>query len=174
MLSRLTGLALETTREYLSHLQSSYLFHGAAFYSRSVNETTYNPKKYYLVDAGMSAALVGREKSGMLAEIALFEHLRRPGDRVYYWKSGLELDFFLHGRNLAVECKFKDAVAEEELKGMVAFLTKYGLREGLVATGGAEGELSVGGKRIRLVPLWRILLGSDGARRRSVRAMTPG
>jgi len=165
-LSRLTGLALDTTREYISHLQSSYLFHGASFYSRSVNETTYNPKKYYLVDPGMSAALSGRERAGALAETALFEQFRRAGGGVYYWKSGPELDFFLPGRKLAVECKFKDSIAEEDVRGMVAFLSKYGLKQGLVATAGAEGEIGVSGKRIRLVPLWRLLLEPEGPGRR--------
>jgi len=157
-LSRLTGLALETTREYISHLQSCYLFHPASFFSRSVNESVYNPKKHYIVDSGMSAAILGREKMGMLAEIALFEHFRRSGEEVCYWKSGNELDFFLPGRKLAVECKFKDPVEETDLKGILAFLTKYRFKEGLVATQTDERELDIGQKRLRLVPLWKLLL----------------
>ena len=45
--------------------------------------------------------------------------------------------------------------------GQVAFLTKYRLNEGVVATDGAAGELSIEWKRIRLVPFWRLLLGPE-------------
>jgi hypothetical protein len=168
-LSNLTGLSLETTREYISHLQSCHLFHPAAFFSRSVNEKVYNPKKHYIVDTGMMAAIMGREKIGTLAEIALFEHFRRSGEEVCYWKSGSELDFFMPGSKLAVECKFKHPVEESELKGIVAFMTKYGLKEGVVATQDDERELSMGGKRLRLVPLWKMLLHPGQSRHGAVR-----
>jgi len=51
--------------------------------------------------------------------------------------------------------------------GQVAFLTKYRLKEGVVATDGAAGELSIEGKRIRLVPFWRLLLGPEQLKRRA-------
>ena len=92
--------------------------------------------------------------------------LRRVTPEVYYCKtsSGLEVDFIAqmgnHSRMLVQVCE--SMVAPQTRKREVAALdqamVQLGLKTGTIVMRSEEGQISVGGGVIQVLPIWRFLL----------------
>lgn len=86
-------------------------------------------------------------------------------DAKYYWrKNGKEIDFLMVDKNkkgfILIEVKNKNELAKSDVNNFRYFLRKYGSKTKMcfVVYNGKEGQLRIGRKRIRLVPLWKWLL----------------
>jgi len=141
-------------------LTSAYLFVPCRYFSKSMNERIYNPRKYYAIDTGMAAAVLGRFGEGIGVENIIALHFSRKGD-IWYWKSDGELDFVLDRGKLALESKFMNDIGEGDLKGALQYAKRARLGSITVATDEAEGINVMGGIEVRLVPSARLLLGGD-------------
>lgn len=154
-------LSTETISNYIDALCSAYLFFPCQYYSKSINERTYNPKKYYMIDTGMAAAVLGRINYGAFVENILALHYLKKGD-VWYWKSGGEVDFVLGDAEAAMESKYKNDVSANDLKGGLEFVRTHKLDKLYVATEEQKEKLTVDNIDIHLIPSTRILLEMDG------------
>ncbi len=152
-------ISVNTAREYVDSLVEVYLFHPCSYYSYSVNEINYNPKKYYVVDTGLRKAVDPVENMGPTVENAVFEHLRRES-ATYYWKKDVELDFYQPDKKRAVECKYKDTVENKDLRGLLKFMGSHDVDEAVVVTDDLRDERSIRGHRIKFLPLWEFLMGN--------------
>ncbi len=153
-------ISANTVREYVDSLVEVYLFQPCPYYSYSVNEINYNPKKYYVVDTGLRRAVDPVENLGPTVENAVFQHLRRESE-TYYWKKDVELDFYQPEKKRAVECKYKETVENKDLRGLLKFMGSHEVDEAVVVTDDLRDERSVKGYRIKFLPLWEFLMGND-------------
>ncbi len=157
-MKNLLGISLSTAREYVSMLESSYLFFSVPFSSGKVNERVYNPKKYYAIDTGLVNALASRATAGSLAENAVAVSMKRGGGEFGYWKDVVEVDFITG--STAVEVKYKNISGIGGLEGLQKAMKNGRAGKGMVILRDREGKESIntGGSRIDLVNMYEFLL----------------
>ncbi len=154
-------LSADAISSYIGALCSAYLFFPCPYYSKSVNERIYNPKKYYMIDTGMAAAVLGKINSGSAIENLLALHYHDKED-IWYWKSEKELDLVIGDANAALESKFRDGIKPQDIRGGLAFAKNRKLKKLYVATKEQHGMDTVDGIDIHYIPAARILLGKEG------------
>ena len=152
-------LSADAINGYIDALCGAYLFFPCDFHSKSVNERTYNPKKYYAMDPGMASAVMGKANIGAGVENLLALHYHKKGD-IGYWKSECELDLVVGG--LALESKFKSRITSEDLKGGLAFAKVSKRKKLFVATEELEDDVVMDGVKVAMRPAARMLLGEGG------------
>ncbi|MDG7026679.1 MAG: ATP-binding protein, partial [Nitrososphaerota archaeon] len=101
--------------------EESFIFLPVELFVKSERRRKVNPKKYYIVDTGYSAALGYDFSIGRAMENAVLLELKRREREVYYWKEygrsqGREVDFVIS----------KDFRAEELVQ---VTYSSHGLRE---------------------------------------------
>lgn len=167
-LSQTSGVAKNTIKKYLEYLQ-------AAFLIKRVERVDHNATKFkrttafkvYLTNPSMRAALFGyvtpeSEAMGNLTETAIYSQWLHSWymDTLYYarWDGG-EVDIvnIVPGSkkpNWAVEVKWSDRVAESfgELKPLLRFAEKHGLKHVLVTTRTYQGEIERNGLIVHFIP----------------------
>lgn len=124
---------VSTVREYFQILEDTLIAHRLEPYRASVKRKPIVTPKLYFFDVGVARHLqqrrglrAGSPEFGEAFEAHLHHELRsyidtRGDGELCYWrsKSGFEVDFVLN-RRTAVEVKAKSAVAQRDLRGLLA------------------------------------------------------
>jgi hypothetical protein len=154
-----------TVKNYLSHLENSYLFFFVSKYSHSIKKQIYNPDKIYVIDTGLynEVAFSTSGNEGHLLENMVYLEMRRSEMDVYYSAGKNECDFVLQKKNKIIEAiqvtKFLDRTNEErEINGLYEALEEYDLAEGLILTEDEGRILEKNGKKITVQPIWEWML----------------
>ncbi|MFB6209160.1 MAG: ATP-binding protein [Candidatus Nanohaloarchaea archaeon] len=86
-----------TVSSYISHFKESYLLFTIPQFHHSPKKQMVNPKKVYSIDTGLSKAhsLTSSPDRGRLLENAVFLHLRRQHNEIYYYQGENECDFLV-------------------------------------------------------------------------------
>ena len=87
-------------------------------------------------------------------------------DNVFYWREKEEVDFVLDldtGTSagnflLPIEVKYRNTILPRDLKGIIKFMEKYGVREGIVVSKDLLQKKEQDDKILWLIPAWLILL----------------
>jgi len=165
-ISRMTKVKnLMTVKNYLSHLEDTFLFYAVPKFSYSVKDQIYNPDKIFVVDIGMynEVAFVSSANSGRVLENIVFLELKRRGRDVYYFRENNECDFVIREKNrpdTAIQVtKRLDAQNEDrEINGISEAMEKLKLKKGLIVTEDQEDERIIKGKKIKVRPVYKWLL----------------
>lgn len=154
-----------TVKNYLSHLENSYLFFLVPKYSHSIKRQIYNPDKIYVIDTGLynEVAFSTSANDGRLLENMAYLELRRRGEDAYYSAEKNECDFVVREKNKITKAiqitKQLDAGNEErEINGLLEAMNEYNLNEGLILTEEESRTVLKNGKTIHLQPLWQWLV----------------
>ena len=154
-----------TVKEYISYLSDSYLFFELQKFDFSVRKQLNAPKKIYLIDTifnqilGMNFSM----NRGRILENVVFIELKRRKKDIYYFSGKSECDFIIKDG-----IKAKEAIQvcyllskenkEREINGLLEALASFNLKEGLILTKEDECEINRGGKKIKVIPVWKWLL----------------
>ncbi|GAB6134821.1 ATP-binding protein [Thermococcus prieurii] len=163
------GTSKTTVLEYLRALEDSFFVFFLPKFARSEKESLRAPKKVYLVDTGL--ALFSRKDTGRDMENAVFlELLRRKHyfnpllEIHYYGGSGeKEVDFVVSESGRVVELiqvtlSLEDA-REREISALIRASKTLNCKNLTVVTLDEEDVLELEGRKIRVAPLWKFLLG---------------
>ncbi|MBI3413099.1 MAG: ATP-binding protein [Candidatus Aenigmarchaeota archaeon] len=157
-----------TVKEYASYLGNSYLFFELQRFDFSMRRQLNFPKKIYVVDPAFS--LLGgfnfSANKGRVLENLVFIELKRRNMEPYYYSDKNECDFVLKNGskiNAAIQvCYSLDRNnREREIGGLIGAMEKFRLNKGLILTMEQEEEITVKGKKIRVLPVSKWLLGFD-------------
>jgi len=165
-ISRMTKVKnLMTVKNYLSHLEDTFLFYAVPKFSYSVKDQIYNPDKIFVVDTGMynEVAFISSANSGRVLENAVFLELKGRGRDVFYFRENNECDFVIREKNrpdMAIQVtKRLDAQNENrEIDGIVEAMKKLKLKKGIIITEDQEDERTIKGKKIKIIPVYKWLL----------------
>ncbi|MFO7872612.1 MAG: ATP-binding protein [Candidatus Undinarchaeales archaeon] len=149
----------ETIREYVSHLESSFLISKSRLYSKSRLKRSRKNPKIYVSDHGFF--MLNGTKEGMVAETMAFNHAKKLGGyEMFYWKDRRkEVDIILKGSNpTPIEVKYKGTVSKKDIKGILKFMELNELKKGIVVTKDEYKKEKVEGKLIIFIPLWMFML----------------
>ena len=156
--------------DWLDKACGIYLFIRATKYNRSVAKEEQALSKYYMVDNGLrTATLIAQsDDAGRQLENAVFLHLyrNRGGDgKVCYWQGRGECDFAVCRDNEVVRLvqatwSLADAATRRrEVAGLLEAAKALDCGDLAIVTHDEEGEIAEGGRTIRIVPAWKLLLG---------------
>jgi len=158
------GLSREYISKYVQYLKNAYLLIGLRKYSNSIEKTVRSNEKTYVTDPGIVNALLNRKKleddeTGRMVEAVIAAHLY--GKEYYYWRDRYEVDFIVKSPegSLPIEVKYKNQVRKKDLSGLLEYMRKNEVKEGMVVTKDYSGEEEIEGRRIKYVPTWRFLIG---------------
>ena len=160
-LKNILNLSLDTVKEYIYYLELSFILVPIKKFSYSINEQIYTAHKYYFLDNGVRNALVGFKNIGSLAENLLAIYLMRKFKEVEYHQEKKEIDFIVKSKSkiVPIESKYDDQISEEDIQPILGFMKEKRLNRGYVISKNIDKEMLKGKKRIKVIPLWKLLIG---------------
>jgi predicted AAA+ superfamily ATPase len=158
--------SFNTVKNYINHLEDSFLFYSVELYSPSLKKQMVSPRKIYCADNGLadSVAFKFSADKGKYLENLVFLELKRREKEVYYYKTenNLEVDFFLRGKKLElvqVSWNLTDKkTRERELKALFEAMDELKITNGLVLTDDDEETVKQGEKIVEVKPVYKWLL----------------
>ncbi|MEN3056172.1 MAG: DUF4143 domain-containing protein, partial [Candidatus Methanosuratincola petrocarbonis] len=160
-----------TLSEYLRYFESAFFLFTVEKMGNKARERALQPKKVYPIDPGIYGIYTRfSEDLGVLMECAVavetFREKFSGGSEVFYWRdyAGREVDFVVR-RGTRVEqliqvtyATARDEIMGREIEALIRASEELSCKSLLVITWDCEGEEDVGGRTVRLVPLWKWLL----------------
>ena len=160
-------LSKDTLFAYFSYLSDAFAVFSVPVFRNSVREELRNPKKIYAVDNGFKTIydVSLSPDYGKLYENTAFLHLRRKSSEVYYFLQNQEVDFYCRTDNQQIIANTSYDISSpktraRELRGLVESLNFFNCTHGYLLTKDHEETLTIEGKKITILPLWKWLLTS--------------
>jgi predicted AAA+ superfamily ATPase len=158
-------LSRNTIYEYLSYIEDAYGAFSMPIHGQSIAEEMQNPKKIYSVDTGFKRVMdysFNKDFSYIFENIVFLE-LRRETTKLSYFKKKQEVDFcFLKDGNPQLINVSYDISApstrNREINGLIEGMEFFSINESLLITAESEENVSIQGKTINIIPLWKWLL----------------
>ncbi|MBI2044434.1 ATP-binding protein [Candidatus Pacearchaeota archaeon] len=154
-----------TVKEYIYYLANSYFLFELPKFDFSLRKSLNAPKKAYLIDTAFNQ-ITGFNFSpnvGKNLENVVFIELKRRRKEVYYFSEKNECDFVIKDGShiiLAIQVCYdlnKDN-RDREVKGLLAALNNFKLKDGFIITSDQEENFEQEGKKIKVMPVWKWLL----------------
>jgi len=118
------------------------------------------PRKIYLVDSSFHqvCGLTFTPNKGRNIENTAFIELKRKGKEVYYYSDDNECDFVIKKGTTITEaiqvCYSLDTTnREREINGLLDAMNAFKLQEGTILTFEQTEELTIKGKKIKILPV---------------------
>lgn len=156
-------LSIGTIKDYLGHLEESWLIKRVERWSSVTAERTYAPKKFYLGDNGLQTILTGDMVMAGRAENAVFLELWRKGVPCGYDGEGTaEVDFVLgpRSRPVIIDVRYDPSPGDGDgrYEGVRSFIHRFPrTRAAIVITRDGEDAFKIGRTEVRAMPLWKAL-----------------
>jgi hypothetical protein len=151
-----------TAIDYLSYFQNSYLLFAIPMFDYSLKKQIYNPKKVYAVDTGLAGvnSLSMSKDMGRKLENAVFIHLRRKNDQIYYFGAAGECDFLVREQDRISQCiqvcaHLNDDNYSREIKGLTEAIKYSGSTSGIIVTLDQEDKIEKDDILMDVVPFWK-------------------
>lgn len=170
-LKKTFGISFEAAAAWLAYFEEAFLIYQLRQFSFSLKKQQRSLKKIYAVDNGLANAASFRfsEDKGRMLEQCVFLELRRRGDEVYYYKTGnnKEVDFLAGHKPekkalIQVSWDVNDGETKKrEVDGLRQAMTELKMTKGLILTYNNEEEISAGGRRIAVRPVYKWLLSEN-------------
>lgn len=166
-----------TIAKYTSFISDAYLIFLLKRFSFRLRDQFKAPKKVYCIDTGIVSSVSFRlsgEPGRLLENLVFLEMLRRKSiagslHEIYYWKDhrGREVDFVIrNGPSVEQLVQVTYVSGENEIDGreasaLIIASAELGCDNLLIITWDYEGSVSIKGKEIRCVPVWKWLLAEQ-------------
>lgn len=166
-LAKLVGLKHpDTVKNYLEHIESTYLLFQVMRFDWSIKKQIGYQKKVYFIDNAIinKVGFNATDNMGQLLENLVFIQLKRQNKEVYYHDDGVECDFIVREDGHIISAfqvthSLSDLkTRQREINGLLSALNAYNLSEGMILTADETEELTIEGKKIVICPTWKWLL----------------
>ncbi|MBU3924640.1 ATP-binding protein [Patescibacteria group bacterium] len=155
-----------SVKNYIGFLEESYLLFELYKYDFSIKKQLAADKKIYVIDNGMrnNVAFYFSEDRGRLLENMVFLELRRRGREIYYYKDKNECDFIIQDKGKIIEAfqvsqEINRSNEKREIDGLIGAMEQFNLKTGILLTENMEEERKIGKRKIKIMPVWKWLLG---------------
>jgi hypothetical protein len=153
-----------TVLEYFSYLKNAYLVDFIPQFSYSAKVQMRNPKKVYAIDMGLVNAVSSSfsQNAGRKLENLVFLHFRMLRKDVSYFKDKGECDFVVRSNGLVEQLVqvcyvINDENFEREYNGLMAAMTFFDLKQGVIVTLNQTDTFEREGRTIKLIPAHEFL-----------------
>lgn len=141
---------------YLYYLEYCFIIKSLKNFRGSYKISSRKLKKYYLIHPSLANALSYPKKGKLIENLVQFKLKSKN-----YWRDGKhETDFVQMTSNkiIPIESKYSNAIKTEDIEGLLEFMERFKIKQGIVITEDLEKEEKINGKKIKFVPLWKWLL----------------
>ena len=168
---RAFGMAADVVQDYVGFLEEAFLLFEVSRFHPNLKVQSRDAKKIYVIDTGLRNihARSLQDDTGKLAENVAYIELRRRRHEIYYFKDQGEVDFIIteNGKpRQAIQVCYSDMTDEStfrrEMDSLLNCLDQLKLECGLILTMNREEIVPVGGKTIKLIPLYKYCGGVSG------------
>ena len=157
------GIKSSTTfLDYFSYLKDAYLIDFVPMFDYSVKKQIRNPQKIYAIDLGIyhQNKIVFSPNDGHILENAVFLHLRRMGNEIYYFQGKGECDFVTTKRGVPeslyqVCVNLNSMNQDREIDGLFAAMNYFNKDIGFIITLNQTDKFEKEGKTIQVIPAWK-------------------
>lgn len=165
-----TGDSISSTvlKDYLDYMEDAYLIFSIPNLVSPLTEQQTIVKRYFADNGILNLFLMNGETKLLenIVAVHLNKQYRNTDEdlRLFYYNKGVEVDFCIPERNLAIQVSYNidDAVTyEREVGGLVKFLKAYNQYRGIIITWDTESEIVVDDITINVVPVWKWLCATD-------------
>ena len=153
-----------TVSNYISYLESCYLFFSLQRFSYSIKKQIVNPKKIYCIDHGLAKinSLSFSEDRRRSLENIVFLHLRRQSTGIYYFKEHAECNFIVKKKIKELEliqvCEnLHNENTDRELAGIKEALKFTNMKKGTIVTLDQKDHIRNDGFTLEIVPVYEWL-----------------
>lgn len=151
----------ETISDYLRRLNESWLILPVENIVAKLADKVTN-KKYYFIDNGVLNLFLLDSKTSLLENIVAVSLSKRYPGELFYYMSGVEVDFFVRSKNTAIQVSYSIAAPEtrEREIGALAEIERHLSPSRLIIITKDEEDIleTATGKKVEVVPLWKFLL----------------
>lgn len=136
--------SVNTVKNYIHYLESSYLIFTLDRFSFSVSQQTILQKKVYGIDTGLikQVAFHFSKKQGRYLENLVYLELRRRHKSLYYYKTqeNLEVDFLIQeGASIPLLIQVTESlqdpeVRQREFRALISAMKELDVKKGLILT----------------------------------------
>lgn len=153
-----------TMIEYLSNLESVFLFFFVPRFSYSLKVQNQNAKKVYAIDTGLikTNSVSFSKDQGNIFENMIYLHLRRKYENIYYYSEKQECDFVVVEKNhpkLVIQACFELNAdnLDRETGGLFDAMSFFGFKNGTIVTLNQKDNFEQNGKKITVIPAHEFL-----------------
>lgn len=156
----------ETVFTYFSYLEDIGFMYFLPRFSYKFHQR-YITKKNYIADNGfiMLLAFRGMDITGRVLENLVFMELLKRKKNLFYFKdaNNYECDIVVTENEIVTQAiqvchKLTDANREREMRGVIAALKEFNLKNGIIITTGEEEEIKESSFSISVLPYWKWML----------------
>jgi len=156
-----------TTMEYVSYLEESYLLFELYKYDYSLKKQYVSNKKIYAIDNGVRNKISFRfsDDKGKLLENLVFVELKRRQKEVYFFKTknNREIDFLYYedGNFVLIQVAYSLAdykTKEREIKAILEANKTIIKAKNIILSYDEQEIIEQNGVRIEVIPVWKWLL----------------
>ncbi|AHL22926.1 putative ATPase (AAA+ superfamily) [Thermococcus nautili] len=169
------GMGVEVSRNtlysYFEYFKEAYLVFPLRKFSHNLREIEKSIPKVYIIDSGLINAYSPRSGGsiGRLMENAVFLELRRRERELYYFKDerGREVDFVVVEDGIVsglIQVSYsidEPETFEREVSALMSASEKLDCDSLTIINWERDDTIEVEGKKVRLLPLWKFLLGGE-------------
>lgn len=155
--------SVNTIKKFINYLEETYFARTINKFDYSLKKQIVNDKKFYVIDNGFISILSKKltKDKGWLLENLVFNSLNKYD--VFYHSNEYECDFLIVKNKTVIKTiqvcyELNEDNREREISGLSEAMDKFKLNKGLLLTNNQEEEIKVGGKRIKVMPIWKWLL----------------
>ena len=152
---------VETVSDYLNYLNESWLILPIENIVAKIQDKM-TVKKYYFVDNGILNLFLTDSKTSLLENIVAINLVRRYKNEVFYYMSGVEVDFYVRSESLAIQVSYSiaDTITRGREVSALLEIEKHLTPSRLVIITKDEEETieTPSGGKIEVIPLWKFLV----------------
>jgi len=159
-LAKNIGMSRQHLGKYIYYLEQAYLVFQLQQYSHSTGKTARSPTKLHLIDSGLGSVFSTVTNQDFIVEGVIARHFWESEERTFYYRNYSEIDLIVKRERevIPVEIKNKERPDRDDFKGLIFFMKKFNLQEGLLLCRDYRGIEEKEGLTIRIEPFWLWLL----------------
>jgi len=154
-------ISADTVIDYLNYLKESWLIFPIENFASKLADKESN-KKYYFIDNGILNLFLLDPQTSLLENLVAIQLRRLYGEEVYFYRNGVEVDFYVPEKQLAVQACYNlndtETTRKRETNALLQLAKRTEIKKMLIVTKDEENVISENGIEIDVVPVWKWLL----------------
>jgi len=154
-------ISADTVIDYLGYLKESWLIFPVENFAAKLADKESN-KKYYFIDNGILNLFLLDPPTSLLENLVAIQLRRLYGEEVYFYHSGVEVDFYVPEIQLAVQACYNlndiETTRKREVNALLQLAERLKVKKMLIITKDEENIISEKGVEIEVIPAWKWLL----------------
>lgn len=153
----------ETVASFIDYLHDAYLIFSISNFTDNLSERE-SMRKFYFYDNGILNLFLYQPETKLLENMVAIHLYKRYGNRLFYYRRNVEVDFVAPDDSLAVQVCYnlRDVqTRNREIEALVSLNKFKSMQHNLIITRDEEETVTIDNVAIEIVPVWKWLL-EDG------------